>query len=317
MGKWPRRLFVAFVALVVLYFAGATVGATLLLNHLTVPGTVDWSGANNPNPPTDPVELGYRGDPGAAFGLSFETVNYTTPLGPAEAWLVPGTRTDAPWAIYIHGIGGIRENGYKQLTALQQAGLTTLMITYRNDRGAPTDPRLLYAFGTTEWPDLDAAVNYALGQGAPSVVIVAESMGGGITGQFLRHSGQTDRVVALVLDAPALDLNQVVAATLSRLHLPFARELATISLWLFDHTHGSSLSDADTRAELARFPGPLFLSHGSSDTLVPVAISDDLVQQRQGPTSYLRTDANHLLSYKQDPARYRGEMVEFLEAVLP
>lgn len=317
MAKWLRRLIVALVAIVVLYFVGATTGAALLLNHLTVPGTVDWSGANNPNPPSDPVELGYRGDPATAFGLAFDTVHYPTDLGPAEAWLVPGTRAGAPWAIYVHGIGGIRENGYKQLHALQQAGLTTLMITYRNDHGAPPAPRPLHAFGTTEWADLDAAVTWVLGQGAPSVVIVADSMGGAIAGQFLRHSAQADRVVAIALDAPALDLNQVVAATLGRLHLPFAREIALASLRLFDHTHGSTLADADTRLELARFPGPLFLSHGSADTLVPVAISDDLVPQRQGPTTYLRTSADHLHSYRENPTRYRGEMVGFLEALLP
>jgi hypothetical protein len=108
----------------------------------------------------------------------------------------------------------------------------------------------------------------------------------------------------------------VVAATLSRLHLPFAREIATASLRLFDLTRGSSLADADTRAEVARFPGPLFLSHGSADTLVPIRISDELVQQRTPPTTYLRTEANHLLSYKENPERYRGEMVGFLEAVV-
>lgn len=317
VGKLLRRLLVASVVIVLVYFAGATIAATLLLNHLTVPGTVDWSGANNPNPPSDPVELGYRGDPAAAFGLAFQTVHYSTDLGPAEAWLVPGTRADAPWAIYVHGIGGIRENGYKQLTALQQAGLTTLMITYRNDRGAPAAPRPLHAFGTTEWADLDAAVAWALEQGAPSVVIVADSMGGAITGQFLRHSAQVDRVVALALDAPALDLERVVAATLEQLHLPFARVLAIASLALFDFVHGTTLSDADTRPELARFAGPLFLSHGSADTLVPVAISDELVPQRRGATTYLRTGAQHLLSYKADPARYRGELARFLEAVAP
>ena len=317
MAKWPRRLLVALAAIMMLYFAGATLAAALLLNHLTVPGTVDWSGAKNPDPPADPTELGYRGDPAAAFGLAFETVRYPTELGPAEAWLVPGSRVGAPWAIYVHGIGGIRENGYKQLTALQQAGLTTLMITYRNDRGAPAAPRALYAFGTTEWADLDAAVTWALGQGAPSVIIVADSMGGAITGQFLRHSAQTHRVLALALDAPALDLDRVVAATLARLNLPFAPQLALASLHLFDFAHGSSLADADTRAELVRFPGPLFLSHGSADALVPIDISDELVPQRQNPTTYLRTGANHLLSYKADPERYRGELAGFLKALLP
>ncbi len=317
MSRRFGQLAAALAAIVALYFVVGTVGTAMLLNHLTVPGTVDWSGANNPNPPADPFELGYRGDPAAALGVAFETVVYPTELGAAEAWLVPGAKTAASWAIYVHGIGGIRENGYKQLAALHEAGLTTLMITYRNDRGAPVSPRPLHAFGTTEWADLDAAVTWALRQGAPSVIIVAESMGAAITGQFLRHSAEVGQVDAILLDAPALDLHRVVAATLEQLHLPLASELASAGLSLFDFTHGSTLGDADTRAEFIRYPGPLFLAHGSADTLVPVAISDELVPLRQGPTTYLRTQANHLLSHKEDPARYRGEMVRFLEAVVP
>ena len=317
MGKWARRLIVGALVVVALYFAGTAFGAALLLNHLLTPGTVDWSGAGNPNPPTDPVELGYRGDPQAAFGLAFETVQYETALGPAEAWLVPGTTTNAPWAIYVHGIGGIRENGYKQLTALMEAGLTTLMITYRNDRGAPSAPNPLYAFGTTEWADLDAAVTWALGQGAPSVVLVAESMGGGIAGEFLRHSSQRDIVVGLALDAPALEFHRVVTGALGHFHLPFADQIASMGVGLFDATHGSNLASADTRDAVASFPGPLFLAHGSADGLVPVDISDNLVARRTAPTTYLRTGANHLLSYKEDPARYRDEMVAFLRALLP
>lgn len=317
MPGWARRLIVAAVLAAALYFASGALATALLLNHLTMPGTVDWAGANNPSPPSDPVELGYRGDPQAAFGLTFETIRYDTPLGPAEAWLIPGTASSGPWAIYVHGIGGIRENGYRQLIALREAGFTTLMLTYRNDAGAPAAPNPLYAFGTTEWHDLDAAVTWALANGAPSVVIVAESMGGGIAGQFLRHSAQVDRVAALALDAPALDFHHVVTGALNRLHLPFASEVATAGIRLFDLTRNATLGSAYVLDDVAAFPRPLFLAHGSADTLVPVAISDTLVPRRTAPTTYLRTEAEHLLSYKENPTRYREEMVGFLKALLP
>lgn len=82
-----------------------------------------------------------------------------------------------PWAIYVHGVGGIRENGYKQLSIINEAGIPTLMITYRNDRGAPAEANGLYSFGTREWRDLDVAVTYLLGRGAPKIIIAAELMG--------------------------------------------------------------------------------------------------------------------------------------------
>ena len=77
------------------------------------------------------------------------------------------------------------------------------MISYRNDEGrAAIRPRAFYAFGLTEWRDLESAVEYALDQGGcvrscllPSPWAVPS------TGQFLRRSPLASRVSALVLDA--------------------------------------------------------------------------------------------------------------------
>lgn len=314
MNRWVRRI-IGIVIAVVLFVAIGAVGSSMLLSHLLTPGGVDWSGAKNPSPPADPFELGYRGDPQAALGLPFETVSYTTELGEAEAWFVPAANMAGPWAVYVHGIGGIRENGYRQLSILHEAGIPTLLITYRNDNGAPADPNPLYSFGITEWRDLDAAVNWMLGRGAPSVILVAESMGGGIAGQFLMHSGQTDKVVALALDAPALDFVDVVADKIGARMIPLARTLANAGLLAFDAYRKAELAKAISIDAVARFPGPLFLAHGTADSLVPVTISDRLVAARQAPTTYLRTEANHLLSFKEDPERYRREMGSFLRSL--
>ncbi|MGV3490957.1 MAG: alpha/beta hydrolase family protein [Devosia sp.] len=315
MGDWVKWIGIGVLAVAALYLLAGAVLTSALLNHLLTPGSVDWAGYDNTDPPTDPVELGYRGDPMAAFGLPFETVSYETPLGPAEAWFVPAANMAGPWAIYVHGIGGIRENGYKQLSILNEAGVPTLMITYRNDRGAPADPNPLYSFGVTEWRDLDAAVTWVLARGAPGVIIAAESMGGAITGQFLMHSSQTDKVVALALDAPALDFNEVVADKLGARALPFARSLAALGIEVFDLYRRGGLSAPASLPTVAKFPGPVFLAHGTADTLVPITIGDRLVEERAGPTTYLRTDANHLLSYKENPARYRAEMLAWLDTL--
>ncbi len=316
MNKWVRRIIVGIVVVVVLFLAVGGVGTSVLMNHLLTPGGVDWSGANNPNPPTDPFELGYRGDPQVALGLPFETVHYTTALGEAEAWFVPAANMAGPWAVYVHGIGGIRENGYRQLSILHEAAIPTLLITYRNDnRGAPTEANPIYSFGVNEWHDLDAAVSWMLGRGAPGVILVAESMGGGIAGQFLMHSGQADKVVALALDAPALDFTEVVADKIGARMIPFARAVANAGILVFDTYRNAQLSSAVSFDAVANFPGPLFLAHGTADALVPITISDRLVAARQAPTTHLRTEANHLLSFKENPERYREEMGGFLKSL--
>ncbi len=228
---------------------------------------------------------------------------------------MPAANPAGPWAVYVHGIGGIRENGYRQLSILNQAGIPTLLITYRNDKGAPTPDNAIYSFGVNEWRDLDAAVSWMLGRGAPSVILVGELMGGGIVGQFLMRSAQTDKVVALALDAPALDFTEVVADKIGARMIPFARTLANAGIFVFDTYRRVQLNQAVSLDAVAKFPGPLFLAHGTADSLVPVTISERLVAARTAPTTYLQTSANHLLSFKENPERYRAEMGGFLDSL--
>lgn len=309
------RIIIGIATFVVLFVVAGGVGTSMLMNHLLTPGGVDWSGAKNPNPPADPYELGHRGDPLAALGLPFETVRYTTELGDAEAWFVPAANLDGPWAIYVHGIGGIRENGYRQLSILNEAGIPTLLITYRNDKGAPSPENAVYSFGVTEWRDLDAAVSWIAARGAPSIILAADSMGGGIVGQFLMHSAQTDKVTALALDAPALDFTEVAADKIGARMIPLARPLARAGIGLFDTYRKARLTEAVSLDAVAKFPGPVFLAHGTADALVPITISRRLIAARQAPTAFLQTGANHLLSFKENPARYRAEMGGFLKSL--
>jgi hypothetical protein len=73
----------------------------------------------------------------AALSLPFQTVSLETPLGTAEAWLVPAAGVEAGRAIYVHGIAGAREDGYRALSILHEAGWSVLLITYRNDPAPP------------------------------------------------------------------------------------------------------------------------------------------------------------------------------------
>ncbi len=291
--------------------------ATFLAQSLTVGGeTAQGSGWPAPQGPQD---IGYVGDPGAAFGYAFEEIALAADIGDMPAWLVPpegGNQGAERWAIFVHGIGGRRENGYRFLPVLHEAGLPVLMLSYRNDEGAPAAPEGVHAFGLTEWQDLDAAVAYALANGAGSVVLVAESMGGGIVGQFLRRSPRAERVGAIVLDAPAIDFPGVMLDQMRRLGVPLAGLVGRGGTWLFAWRTGVDFGDAVVTGPLAGFTGPLFLSHGAADRLVPIETSDWLARERRSPTDYLRTEADHILSWKEDPARYDAALSGFL-ATLP
>jgi pimeloyl-ACP methyl ester carboxylesterase len=315
IGRLLRRTGIAVVTVAALYFIVGGIGGGLFLSWLLTPGNVDWSGANKPAP-DDPLTIGYRGDPMQALGLAFQTIHYETELGPAEAWLVPAAEPTTTWAVFVHGVGGIRENGYRQLSMLHEAGITTLLITYRNDKGAPKSTPPLFSFGLTEWRDLDAAIGWMLGNGAGRVVLVAESMGGAIAGQFLEHSDRTGSIVALALDAPALDMPASVARLAEFAHVPLADWLAPIVVRVAATATGAALTDAVVIDAVAAFPGPLFVAHGSADPLVPISLSKRLVAMRgDRPTTFLWTGADHLHSYAEEPEEYRAKFLEFLRGI--
>ncbi len=301
------------VGLAVGYLVLAPVVTVAAMRVLLTAGIVPWS-PEGPGLPTDPLSIGYRGDPQVAFGWEFEAVSYPTELGEAPAWLVPGAANETLWAIWVHGIGGIRENGYRMARTLHEAGLPVLMITYRNDAGAPRSADGLYSFGLSEWPDLQAAVDFAVSRGAERVVIAAESMGAGITGQYLRRGNNTERVAGLALDAPALDFPAVIFASGRRYSVPLSDYVsaAALQLWSFVRT---DLREAVSLDAVAEFPGPVFVAHGTRDPLVPFSISERLVQQRPDVMLW-KTDADkHPKSFESDRAGYARALSAWLEKV--
>lgn len=265
-------------------------------------------------PITDPLMLGYRGDPLEALGLAFETWEVATPLGPAEGWYVPGPRDDLA-AVYVHGVAGAREDGYRHLAMLAEAGVPVLLIAYRGDPGAPAAPSGRHAMGLTEWEDLEAGVAAMVAQGHDRLLLVGESMGGAIIGQFLQRSALAEHVAAVALDAPALDFGAVLAHLAAAQRLPAPGAVGRAALWWLDALGPDPLRAARVTGVLAGFDGPLFLAHGAGDRIVPVASSDALLAARPGVTHHLRTDADHLQSWHAAPDAYRAAFTGFLETL--
>jgi uncharacterized protein len=313
------RIAVFLAALVALALAGYLAITAYFLAHATEGllrvGTLT-AALNGEERPTDPLAIGYRGDPMTALSLPFQTIKLDTPLGPAEAWLVPASGPEAGRAIYVHGIAGAREDGYRHLALLHKAGWTVLLISYRNDATAPTDPGGNYGLGLLEWPDLEAAVAHlAPSETSPSILVVAESMGGAILGQFLSRSPLANRVKAVALDSPALSFRAVIGHLATQSGKLMPEVTAFLARQIVPWQTGLDLANAEVTPAFQAFPGPLFIAHGSGDRLVPLAPSDALATARTAPTITLWTKADHLGSYAENPAAYSAAFVQFLAAV--
>jgi hypothetical protein len=256
----------------------------------------------------------YVGTPRSSRGLDYRDVAVPDPLGPMPAWLVPAAGSDT-WAIFVHGIDGTRAAGLRVLPTLHAAGLPTLLVSYRNDPGAPPSPDHLIHLGQTEWRDLEAAARWALGHGARRLVLVGQSMGGAIVTRFMRVSALAPRVTALVLDAPALDWRSIVDAKASDWHLPTLAALpvrTTIGLRI-----GFDWSAMDEIAHAADFQLPILLFQGLDDQLVPPADSAEFARRLPGLVEYVPVPhAGHIESWNVDPAAYDRRLTAFLGRVV-
>jgi uncharacterized protein len=270
------------------------------------------------DPPDDPLALGYRGNPMQALDLPFKIVMIDTPLGPAEAWQVGADGVETGQAIYVHGIAGAREDGYRHLSMLHEAGWSVLLISYRNDAAAQPDPSGHYALGLNEWPDLEAAVKHlAPGPDGPGLLVVAESMGAAVLGQFLAQSDLANRVTAVALDSPALSFDAVVGHLAAQRGKPLPGITAWVAAKLIPRMTDLPLGQAEVLPAFAAFAGPIFIAHGAGDRLVPPGPSQALAAARSGKTVTLWSVADHLGSYAEDPVAYGKVFKGFLADLTP
>jgi alpha-beta hydrolase superfamily lysophospholipase len=258
-------------------------------------------------------------DPRVGLGIGFHEVAYRGPLGSYPAWLVPGS-TDT-WAVLVHGNALDRLDTIKIVPALHRLGLPVLMIAYRNDAGAPRDPSGMLRYGQTEWQDLAAAVQYALGHGARRLLLVGYSMGGAVVVSFLARSPLAAQVAGVILDSPMLDFSHSVDLGASRERLPLVglslpQSLTDVAKWIASWRYGVDWGSLDYLDGAGKLQAPMLLFHGTADTRVPVATSDQLARLARDVTYVRVRDADHLDCWNLDPARYDRAVQAFVGRVL-
>ena len=145
----------------------------------------------------------YPDNPKTAYGMDYRIVRYASELGEYPAWFIPGA--SKTWAVFAHGRGAHPNEALRIIPTLADAGLPILAITYRNDEGTPASPDHNHWLGSTEWRDLEAAVRYALDNGAEDIILCGCSMGGAMCVKLLCESELADKVRGAVMDSPLLD----------------------------------------------------------------------------------------------------------------
>jgi hypothetical protein len=253
----------------------------------------------------------FPADPKRGLGLEYEQVTFPGPLGDYPAWFVPGT--GSTWLIYTHGRASTMREGLRLVEIAHRAGHPALVISYRNDEGAPRGDGVA-KFGIDEWEDLEAAIAYAKTRGAADVILGAGSMGGAITLSLFEHgSAQAKSVRGILLDSPALDIGRQTRFAAAAMGVPgVLAELGfAFTAWRF----GLDWEAMDYLSAVDEVTVPTLVLHGAADSLISLEANRpvfDAMQQQGNATIEIVPGAQHLGTWNRDRAGFDRHVSHFL-----
>lgn len=274
-----------------------------------------WSGAVQPDP--------------GSIGLPATEVQIEVDGGLAPAWLIPAAPSaDAPpsevWAIMVHGRGATRQEGLRAVRVARELGLSSLLISYRNDGLAPSAEDGRYGLGSTEWRDVESAISYALEHGAREVVLFGWSMGGAICLQTADLSRHHHLIRAMVLDAPVINWVNVLAHHAELNRIPSA--VGRYGQLMMSHPLGRRLTGLAAPVDLkamdwvsraVELRTPTLILHSVDDEYVPYGPSAALAEKNPEMVTFEAFDtARHTKEWNVDPERWESLVSAWLRQQL-
>ena len=250
----------------------------------------------------------------------FRSVDIDTGVGPCPAWEFPAADDTDVWVIQVHGRGTTKAETLRAVPVFHDLGITSLVVSYRNDGEAPQSASGTYALGATEWRDVDAAIGYARRRGARHVVLMGWSMGGALALQAALESPHADVIAGLVLESPVVDWRTVLRfhGRLLRLPAPViaVAQNAIASNW------GATVLGSGEPIPLDRLDGvtrarelrhPILVLHSDDDGFVPSDASHALAAARPDlVTMETFQVARHTKLWNYDETRWVTAITEWV-----
>lgn len=250
----------------------------------------------------------------------FRSVEIDTGVGPCPAWEFPAADDTDVWVIQVHGRGTTKAETLRAVPVFHDLGITSLVVSYRNDGEAPQSASGTYALGATEWRDVDAAIGYARRRGARRVLLMGWSMGGALALQAALESPHADVIAGLVLESPVVDWRTVLRfhGRLLRLPAPViaVAQNAIASNW------GATVLGSGEPIPLDRLDGvtrarelrhPILVLHSDDDAFVPSDASHALAAARPDlVTMETFQVARHTKLWNYDETRWVTAITEWV-----
>ena len=254
--------------------------------------------------------------------IPYENVVVDAPVGPCPAWLFPAPADGSAktWVIAVHGRGTTRSEVLRAAPVFRDAGVTSLIVSYRNDGEAGRSSSGRYGLGATEWRDIEAAIGFARSRGAEQIVLMGWSMGGAIALQTVLNTAYAHLIDSVILESPVVDWRTVLNFQARALRVPFpvthiVRRQLTLPRWSRAVRSGNaiSLNDLDIVSRADELAHPILLMHSDDDGFVPSEASHLLAEARPDLVRLVSySEARHTKLWNYDEARWRRHILAWL-----
>ncbi|MDE0545500.1 lysophospholipase [Microbacterium sp. C7(2022)] len=251
--------------------------------------------------------------------LPFTSELIGTTVGPCPAWLFPAGDNDV-WVIQIHGRGTTRAEALRAVPLFHGAGITSLLVSYRNDGEAPRSKTGTYALGATEWRDVDAAIGFARRRGASRVILMGWSMGGAIALQASLNSAHRSHIAGVILESPVVDWRIVLEYQAAFMHVP--PSVTSLALGALGTGWAASLTGTGAPipfdrlnivARAGELQHPILLLHSDDDGFVPSDASHELARARPDLVEmHVFATARHTKLWNYDQDRWTAIIGDWL-----
>lgn len=250
-------------------------------------------------------------------GLDVEEVSVLGPVGDLPGWVFPGHgRAADDWVVHVHGRGGSRATALRTVgTVVGDLGRSALVITHRNDVGAPASPDGNGHVGDTEWEDLQAWLLWLeRGHDVDTVTLFAAGQGASVAASCLRRCVDEVSVDAAILDSPLLSLRETLELQAADRGVPdpLIGPLLASTRVVSGLRGGPEFGNLEHVRALADLDLPILLLHGEQDETVPIGPTLDLAAADPDQVDLVTWTGGHDRGWNVDPDVYEAALTAFL-----
>tara|TARA_Y100000741_G_scaffold364928_1_gene357782 strand:- start:899 stop:1744 length:846 start_codon:yes stop_codon:yes gene_type:complete len=140
------------------------------------------------------------------FGKEYEDITFQSDVGMLPGYLTEGSSGVVIW---FHGFGSNYKRQGLALRIAKDLDYKFMIINTRGTYGEPNNG--IYTHGTTEWPDIDAAVAYAKHR-FPTLPVFLHGVSSGALpiASWEKNSIHTDLVAGIVYDVPSFNFKSSI-----------------------------------------------------------------------------------------------------------